>query len=212
MQLDGNMVKNQTSAIGMGLKLGYQYKFFDLSTSLGILYSSTLSNWVEYPQSRWFKHSLLVFLINVPMGISYPLSDVFRVFFGFKPILGYSSLQWYDSTHYSIIDFWTTSNASLGSTSLGLGFEVGGDFSISKRASFSVRLGYDVINFKKYSGEKEERSSDGTIRIKPAFLIFDLDKSELKIKENYPNPSAKEIWGEENMSGFRVSLGIKIYI
>ncbi len=161
MQLDGNMVKNQTSAAS--------------------------SNWAKNPKSRWFKHSLLCFLINLPVGISYPLSDAFTVFSGFNPIFGYSS---------NFFNFWTTSNASLSSTSLGLGFEAGGDFSLSKQVSFSVRLGYDAINFKKYSGEKEERSSDGTLRIKPAFLIFDLDESELKIKENYPNPSAGEIWGE----------------
>ncbi|MFZ8834327.1 MAG: hypothetical protein ACO2O5_09035 [Candidatus Caldipriscus sp.] len=39
-----------------------------------------------------------------------------------------------------------------------------------------------------------------------------MDNNEIKVKDKYPDPSKKEIWGEENISGFRFSLGLKIGI
>jgi len=210
-QAEGHPVKNQESALGIGFGLGYKVNFFDIGASLGFLYSSSTSDWYEenlmYHEIR---HSLLNFLINVPVGLNYPLSEKFSVYVAFKPIFGYSSLKFYDSTDVrNIVHAWVL-DASLSSTSVGLGFEMGGDFSFSKSLSLSVRLGYDAINFKRYEGEQEERYSDGTYRKEVAFLIFDLDNNDIKVKNGYPNPSRGEIWGEEDLSGFRFSLGLKI--
>jgi hypothetical protein len=214
MRADGYPVKNQKSAFGTGLGLGYKANLLDVGVSFAILYSSSTSGWNPingvYSERT---HSLLNFLMNVPVGLNYPLSDQFSVLVAFKPIFGYSRLRLYDSTDSRIITrIWQVSDASLSSTSFGLGFEMGGDFSFSRSVSLALRFGYDAINFKRYEGEEEERYSDGTYRKKVAFFVFDLDNNEIKVKNQYPDPSKKEIWGEENISGFRFSLGLKIGI
>jgi hypothetical protein len=152
MRADGYPVKNQKSAFGTGLGLGY-------------LYSSSTSGW--NPTNGVYSertHSPLNFLMNVPVGLNYPLSDQFSVLVAFKPIFGYSRI---------ITRIWQVSDASLSSTSFGLGFEMGGDFSFSRSVSLALSFGYDAINFKRYEGEKEERYSDGTYRKKVAFFVFD---------------------------------------
>jgi hypothetical protein len=184
MRAAGYPVKNQKSAFGTGLGLGYKANLVDVGVSFAILYSSSTSERT---------HSLLNFLMNVPVGLNYPLSDQFSVLVAFKPIFGYSRLKFYDSTDLRITTrIWQVSDASLSSTSFGLGFEMGGDFSFSRSVSLALRFGYDAINFKRYEGEKEERYSDGTYRKKVAFFVFDLDNNEIKVKDKYPDPSKKE--------------------
>jgi hypothetical protein len=182
---DGYPVKNQKSAFGTGLGLGYKANLVDVGVSFAILYSSSTSGWNPingvYSERT---HSLLNFLMNVPVGLNYPLSDQFSVLVAFKPIFGYSRI---------ITRIWQVSDASLSSTSLGLGFEMGGDFSFSRSVSLALSFGYDAISFKRYEGEKEERYSDGTYRKKVAFFVFDLDNNEIKVKDKYPDPSKKEI-------------------
>jgi hypothetical protein len=184
MRADGYPVKNQKSAFGTDLGLGYKANLVDVGVSFAILYSSSTSDWISTNgiyQER--THSLLNFLMNVPVGLNYPLSDQFSVLVAFKPIFGYSRI---------ITRIWQVSDASLSSTSFGLGFEMGGDFSFSKSVSLALRFGYDAINFKRYEGEEEERYSDGTYRKKVAFFVFDLDNNEIKVKDKYPDPSKKE--------------------
>jgi hypothetical protein len=156
MRADGYPVKNQRSAFGTGLGLGYKVNLLDVGVSFAILYSSSTSGWNPingvYSERT---HSLLNFLMNVPVGLNYPLSDQFSVLVAFKPIFGYSRI---------ITRIWQVSDASLSSTSFGLGFEMGGDFSFSRSVSLALRFGYDAINFKRYEGEEEERYSDGTYR------------------------------------------------
>jgi hypothetical protein len=191
MRADGYPVKNQKSAFGMGLGLGYKANLVDVGVSFAILYSSSTSDWIPTNGIYWERtHSLLNFLMNLPVGLNYPLSDQFSVLVAFKPIFGYSRI---------ITRIWQVSDASLSSTSLGLGFEMGGDFSFSRSVSLALRFGYDAISFKRYDGEEEERYSDGTYRKKVAFFIFDLDNNEIKVKDKYPDSSKKEIWGEENI-------------
>ena len=185
MKADGYPVKNQKFAFGTGLGVGYKAKSTSGWNPINGVYSERT-------------HSPLNFLMK-----NYPLTDKFSVLVAFKPIFGYSRI---------ITRIWQVSDASLSSTSFGLGFEMGGDFSFSRSVSLALSFGYDAINFKRYEGEKEERYSDGTYRKKVAFFIFDLDNDEIKVKDKYPDPSKKEIWGEENISGFRFSLGLKLGI
>jgi hypothetical protein len=121
-------VKNQKSAFGTGLGLGYKDKSTSGWNPINGVYSERT-------------HSLLNFLMK-----NYPLSDQFSVLLAFKPIFGYSRI---------ITRIWQVSDASLSSTSFGLGFEMGDDFSFSRSVS---------LNFKRYEGEEEERYSDGTYR------------------------------------------------
>jgi len=151
MRADGYPVKNQKSAFGTGLGLGYKAKSTSGWNPINGVYSERT-------------HSPLNFLMNVPVGLNYPLSDQFSVLVAFKPIFGYSRI---------ITRIWQVSDASLSSTSFGLGFEMGGDFSFSRSVSLALSFGYDAINFKRYEGEKEERCSDGTYRKKVAFFVFD---------------------------------------
>ncbi|MFZ8834328.1 MAG: hypothetical protein ACO2O5_09040 [Candidatus Caldipriscus sp.] len=147
MRADGYPVKNQKSAFGTGLGLGYKAKSTSGWNPINGVYSERT-------------HSPLNFLMK-----NYPLSDQFSVLVAFKPIFGYSRLRFYDSKDSRIITrIWLVSDASLSSTSLGSGFEMGGDFSFSRSVSLALSFGYDAINFKRYEGEKEERYSDGTYR------------------------------------------------
>jgi len=162
---DGYPVKNQRSTFGTGLGLGYKAKSISGWNPINGVYSERT-------------HSPLNFLMK-----NYPLSDQFSVLVAFKPMFGYSRI---------ITRIWQVSDASLSSTSFGLGFEMGGDFSFSRSVFLALSFGYDAINFKRYEGEKEERYSDGTYRKKVAFFIFDLDNDEIKVKDKYPDPSKKE--------------------
>jgi hypothetical protein len=104
MRADGYPVKNQKSALGTGLGLGYKANLVDVGVSFAILYSSSTSGW--NPINGVYRertHSLLNFLMNLPVGLNYPLSDQFSVLVAFKPIFGYSRLPFYDSTDSRII-------------------------------------------------------------------------------------------------------------
>jgi hypothetical protein len=87
MRADGYPVKNQKSAFGTGLVLGYKANLLNMGVSFAILYSSSTSGWNPingvYSERT---HSLLNFLMNVPVGLNYPLSDQFSVLVAFKPI------------------------------------------------------------------------------------------------------------------------------
>ncbi|MFZ8833329.1 MAG: hypothetical protein ACO2O5_03880 [Candidatus Caldipriscus sp.] len=140
MRADGYHVKNQRSAFATGLGLGHKAKSTSGWNPTNGVYSERT-------------HALLNFLMNVPVGLNYPLSDQFSVLVAFKPIFGYSRLRLYDSTDSRIITrIWQVSDASLSSTSFGLGFEMGGDFSFSRSVSLALSFGYDAINFKRYDG------------------------------------------------------------
>jgi len=69
------------------------------------------------------------------MGINYPVSRGSSIYSGIKLIIGYSNLKWYeeggDSYGYTYF-----LDATLGSSSLGLGFEMRGDIHLFKNLDF----------------------------------------------------------------------------
>ncbi|MEO0203737.1 MAG: outer membrane beta-barrel protein [candidate division WOR-3 bacterium] len=215
---DGSPIKNQNSAFGMGIGLGYRVQYLELGIGFSTLYTSATSNWREGSSNAYtdytLRHSLLSFLIYLPIGLNYPLTEQFSVYFGVKPIMGFSNLSWYDSAYVYLLGLssYGVRDASLGKSSFGLGFDFGGDFGFSRSLALYVRFGYDVINFKGYEGEYEKRLSDGTRTKKLAYLVFDTDNNTLSVKDRPYDPSKGEIPGEENLSGFRFSLGIKVGI
>ncbi len=219
-QADGNPYKNQNSAFGAGLGFSYRVNYLDIGFSLNILFSSATSNWRDGGSNAYIdytlRHTLMNYMLSIPVGLSYPIASNIFLYAGFKPIFGISRLSWYDSVYaftdlgFAQITSWGVRDAGLGSSSFGLGFSFGGDVLFSGNLGLHLRFGYDVINFKNYEGELEERYSDGTVRNKTAYLVYDKKDVELSVKDRSYDPSKGEVPGEENLSGFRFDVGLKI--
>lgn len=219
-QADGKPYENQNSAFGTGLGFSYRVNYLDIGFSLNILFSSATSNWRDGGSKNYvdytLRHTLMNYMLSIPFGLSYPLSPNIFFYAGFKPIIGVSRLSWYDSVYaftdlgFSQVISWRVRDAKLGSSSFGLGFSFGGDFLFSGNLGLYLRFGYDVINFKNYEGDMEERFSDGTKRDKLAYLVYNNKNAELSVKDRSYDPSKGEVPGEENLSGFRFELGLKV--
>ncbi len=208
-------LKNQNAAYGLSLGVGYETGYLSFGITWGILYTSATSNYREGGSNAYLDYTLTHRLINyifyIPVGLIYPLSDNFSVYVGVKPMVGFSSLRWYDSLFtftdlgFGNITSYVVRDAGLGSSSLGMGLDFGGNFMFSQSMGLYVRFGYDILNFKNYEGEQEIRYSDGSKERYLAYLIFNTKTNELSVEKEQAG-----IPGEENLSGFRFSVGVRI--
>jgi len=227
----GYPLQNQRRAFGGGLGLSYKLNYLDVGLSLNVLFSPAKSSlsWEDrdgygdyyyyYYSSYTLQHTLINYILCVPVGLSFPISSGVSFHLGLKPMFGLSRLLWYDSAYYyrryrdpwydTTIISWETKDARLGASSFGLGFVVGGDILFSKNLGLYIRFGYDAIKFKNYEGEMELRDSYGTKIKTPAYLVYDFEGG-LWVKSRPYNPLEGEIPGEENLSGFRLDVGLKI--
>jgi len=213
-QTEGYPYRNQDSAFGGGLGFSYRLNYLDIGLSLSVLFSSSASKW-QYGYigtgERIYHnmtHALMNYMLYIPVGLSYPISSKVFFYSGLKPIFGISRLSWYgsDSVYEGTqLTYWRVWDARLVASSFGLGLVLGGDILFSKNLGLYLRFGYDVINFKNYEGEAEVRDTRETKRYKPAYLVY---YGVLGVSDSLP--SGGKIPGEENLSGFRLDVGLKI--
>ncbi|NPA79761.1 MAG: hypothetical protein GXO29_01750 [Thermotogae bacterium] len=204
----------QRSALGFGLGLGYRAYIFDVGFDGRMLYSSSGATDVPLTTgvSFSYRHTLLNFIFSVPVGISYPLSESFRLYAGANLLMGFSNLYVYDSLHYSIFgsNVWSTEDASLSSASTGMGVLLGGDIALSSSLSLFLRVGYEVLAFSGYKGKATYENSDGDTDEKTVYWVFNPNNNNIYLDTSPPGDG--EVYAKEDLNGFRFSLGFKVLL
>ncbi len=220
-QIQGFFLNHQRLGYGFGFGLGYSWKLFEMGTSLVMFVSSSTSEGVFQESGDWvnyhFRHALFNYLVNFHTGLNYNLRENFFIYVGIKPMFGFSNLKWFlrywlGPYYYEYYEI----DASLNSSSFGIGFEIKEEVYISKYLGIFLSLGYDMINFKEYRGYAwETYFFEGEIErryLPRVYLVYNYKESLLYPSDQPPlgNALGNEIWGEENLSGFRFSFGLKL--
>ena len=206
----------QRSGVGFGLGVGLRFSLFEVGVEPGLLYTSSAggdSEPIAGADTYFYRrHTLTNFIFAVPVGVSYPLTESFRFYGGAKFLLGFSNLSVYDSLHVTVLSLhtWRVEDASMSSSSAGLGVYVGGDFAVSDALTFFARAGYEVLSFSGYEGEYVARDSDNKTNTGAAYWVYSTKDKSVYVKDS--PPSNDEVYAKEDLNGFRISLGLKFFV
>ncbi len=205
---EGLALEKQNFGYGFGLGAGYTYGILEVGTSLGMFISSQTSDGTFLFVYYNFKHSLYNYLIQLHAGLSYRLGEFFSIYTGIKPMFGLSNLK-FNIRVDGPEDFGNpySLDASLNSTSFGIGFEARGGIKLSRSFSAFVGIGYDMIEFKRYKGKVVEKDND-TTKTYTAYLAYNPDDL-LHLTEDKPEDNE---WGVEDLNGFRFYVGLRFSI
>ncbi len=214
-------VNYQRVGFGGGIGIGYRYSYFDGAFLLSTFTTSS-SNRLQDETDRVFtvrtlEHRVTAFSFAFPVGISYPLVEVFSVYAGVKPAMSFSTLRVYDSlyrrTDIIIVETVNTlvADASLPSSSFSLAALFGGDLHLSQGFAFAFRMGYEILTFEGYEGDVEVRVN-GDSETDNLHWVYNKDRKEVYFKDNPPDVDSDEVYTREDMSGLRFWVGFKLFL
>jgi|GEM_PF-1961966 len=227
----GIRLNNQRYGLGAGIGVGYDAGLFEAGLSLKMLISSSNSRDFflldDYSNDLKLTHSLYNYLVNLHVGINYPITTLSSIYTGIKFIFGLSNLKYnieYRQYDYNYeYDYYSWSKSSLNSLGLGLGIETRGEIYLSKNLAIFGGFGYDMIEFRRYEGEAEEyvRSrncyydgcyEDESWDTYPVYLVYDKGDRSLYPSSTPPNSYYGEEWGVEDLNGLRFFFGLRFNI
>ena len=216
---DGYALDHQRSGAGFGFGIGFRLSLFEVGVEPELFYTSSAGGDSEpiagTDTYSYRRHTLINFIFAIPFGVSYPLTESFRFYGGARFLLGFSNLSVYDSLHITALGVhsWSVKDASMSSSSAGMGVYLGGDFAISDALTFFARVGYEVLSFSGYEGEYETRDSDDKSEKGAAYWVFNSKHNSIYVKDEPPkNNENDEIYAKEDLDGLRISLGLKFFV
>ena len=216
MRKEGYDVPYQKSGMGFGFGMGVRVSYLEIGIEPAVFYTSSSSKAVDASSNatvtHFRRHTLTNLIFALPVGLSYPLTESFRLYAGGRVLMGFSNLSVYDSLHVVVLGIhrWSADDAAMSKSSMGMGMALGGNLKVSDRLSFTFRLGYDVLSFKGYEGSYESRASDGSTDSGVAYWVFNTKDNTIYVKDGTPDND--EIYAKEDLNGVRIALGLRFFL